>query len=66
MRSRASVEDLQRVEFRIDTASARQQFLVSADLRDAAALEHDDGVRPAYGREPMGDDKRGAVPHQGV
>jgi len=37
---------------------------VSPDFRDTAALEHDDRIRPAHGREPMGDDERRAVTHQ--
>ena len=36
----------------------------AADLGDAAALEHDDRVGAADGRQPVRDDERRAVPHQ--
>src|SRR5947207_507944 len=50
---------LQAVEHRILPAGA-EQCVVSALLDDAPALDRDDAIGVAQGREPVGDDEHGA------
>src|ERR1041384_6037952 len=50
---------LQFIEFRI-RAAPREQFVVAARFDDAPALQDDDGIGPADGRQAVGDDKRRA------
>ena len=38
------------------------EIVVRAELGDAAAVQHGDGVRPFDGRQPVGDDDDGSVP----
>src|SRR5262249_31226554 len=45
-------------------AATRQQFGVSPNFGDAAGVENDDPIGPSYGREPMCDDKGGAIAYQ--
>ena len=58
------LEDLLRVQLRVDAAGPRQQLLVAADLGDPAALERDDRVGAADGRQPVRDHERRPVAHQ--
>ena len=60
----APLEDLQRIQLRVDPGRPRQQLFVAPDLRDAAALQHDDGVGAPDGGQPVRDDERRAVAHQ--
>ena len=45
-------------------AGAGHEFLVGADLGDAAALEDDDAVGAAHGGHAVGDDEDGAALHE--
>ncbi|NDB77378.1 MAG: methyltransferase domain-containing protein, partial [Verrucomicrobia bacterium] len=45
-------------------AALRHQFRVGAALTDAPVFEHQNLVQVADGGEPVGDDQRGAAPHQ--
>src|SRR4029453_11424784 len=56
--------ELQFVKFRI-RAAAREQLLVAPCFDDPATFQDNDDVGAADGREPMGDDKRRPVQHQG-
>src|ERR1700742_4079247 len=45
-------------------AATGEQLVMTAVLDDRAGLEHDEAVHAAHGREPVGDDDRGAILHQ--
>ena len=60
----ARFEQLHLVQPRVDAVGPRHQLVVLADLDDAAAFEHDDGVGALHGREAVRDHERRAVEHQ--
>src|SRR5690349_24632321 len=64
-RGRIARAGLDAVQLRVDAAE-RHQFRVCALLRDAAALEDDDGVRVADGAQTVGDGDHRAPFHQSL
>ncbi len=57
--------ELQFGEARVQ-AAASDQALMRALLGEPAAVEHQDAVGVDHGRQPMGDDERGAALHDFV
>src|ERR1700677_2790827 len=55
--------ELQLRQARVETVG-RDETLVRSFLDDTALVQHQDAIAGQHGRQAMGDDQRGAPPHQ--